>query len=236
MLRPVREECGLGCPPDIFTTNASESVNAMLKHKVDYKRNELPMFINKVMELVQEQQREVERAVVCRSKYQFREQYQHLVVAEDKWFAMNPEQRQRHLSRVQSAEVCSQSDATLSTRAEPRAESFCHGKANSCTLSVDFDSAAMQVNVPVGCLEGIWTKASALLCDGNAISPAPGQDKAARMVLSYSGKVPYLVTPKKGGGFNCDSSCPNWKALSLSAHIPLQWLKSMVSCSNFCSQ
>ena len=25
MLRSVREECGLGCPPDIFTTNASES-------------------------------------------------------------------------------------------------------------------------------------------------------------------------------------------------------------------
>ena len=34
MLCPVRMECGLGCPPDIFTTNASESVNAILKHKL----------------------------------------------------------------------------------------------------------------------------------------------------------------------------------------------------------
>ena len=31
MLRSTRVECGLGCPPDIFTTNASESVNAILK-------------------------------------------------------------------------------------------------------------------------------------------------------------------------------------------------------------
>jgi len=56
MLRSVREECGLGCPPDIFTTNASESVNAILKRKVDYKKNELPVFIDKVKELVKEQQ------------------------------------------------------------------------------------------------------------------------------------------------------------------------------------
>ena len=32
MLRSVREESGLGNPPKIFTTNASESVNALLKH------------------------------------------------------------------------------------------------------------------------------------------------------------------------------------------------------------
>ena len=48
MLRCVREECGLGCPPDIFTTNASESVSAVLKRKVDYKWSELPVFIDKL--------------------------------------------------------------------------------------------------------------------------------------------------------------------------------------------
>ena len=60
MLRPIREECGLGSLPDVFTTNQSESVNTLLKHKVDYKRSELPVFIHKVKELVAEQQREVE--------------------------------------------------------------------------------------------------------------------------------------------------------------------------------
>ena len=51
MLRPVREECGLGSPPAVFTTNASESINAMLKHKTDYKRSELPEFLDKIKEL-----------------------------------------------------------------------------------------------------------------------------------------------------------------------------------------
>ena len=34
MLKPVREEAGLGHPPVPFTTNASESLNAMIKQKV----------------------------------------------------------------------------------------------------------------------------------------------------------------------------------------------------------
>ena len=38
MLKSVREKCGLGSPPVNFTTNTSESINAMLKRKVDYKR------------------------------------------------------------------------------------------------------------------------------------------------------------------------------------------------------
>ena len=36
----------LGCPPQLFTTNASESVNAILKNKVNYKKTELPLFIS----------------------------------------------------------------------------------------------------------------------------------------------------------------------------------------------
>ena len=51
MLRPVREDAGLGCPPEAFYTNASESVNNVIKRKVDYKRSDLPQFILKLKEL-----------------------------------------------------------------------------------------------------------------------------------------------------------------------------------------
>ena len=43
MLKDVRIAAGLGYPPDIFTTNASESLNAALK-KVNYKKTEWPEF------------------------------------------------------------------------------------------------------------------------------------------------------------------------------------------------
>ena len=187
MLRSVREECGLGCPPDIFTTNASESVNAILKHKVDYKKNELPVFIDKVKELVKEQQREVERAVIGRGKYQFREEYRYLEVPESKWFTMNTEQRRNHLSKVQATQVseasenCLQVDALKSSNL---ATSELGHTGQTTSLSVDLESAAQQVRIPLKCLEGIWAKASHLLSTDSAIAPAPGQDPEARMVLS----------------------------------------------------
>ena len=48
MLRPVREEASLGSPPEAFYTNASESVNSVIKAKVQYKHSELPQFITKL--------------------------------------------------------------------------------------------------------------------------------------------------------------------------------------------
>ena len=80
---------------------------------------------------------------------------------------------------------------------------------------MDLQSASEQVNIPIKCLEGIWTKASELISTNDAIVLAPGQDSGARMVLS---KVPHMVTPKKGREFSCNSSCPNWKSMGICAH------------------
>ena len=82
MLSPVREDAGLGVPPSAFTTNASESITAMLKRKVNYKKSELVAFIQHLKELIEEQQRELERAVIRRGKYEFREEYKFLEVDE----------------------------------------------------------------------------------------------------------------------------------------------------------
>ena len=45
MLQEVREDAGLGCPPDSITTNASETANFIVKNKVDYKRNQLVEYV-----------------------------------------------------------------------------------------------------------------------------------------------------------------------------------------------
>ena len=64
MLKPVRQAAGLGSPPEHFSTNASESVNAVLKAKVDYKHSELPAFVRKIEELVKDQKTEFEQAII----------------------------------------------------------------------------------------------------------------------------------------------------------------------------
>ena len=122
-------------------------------------------------------------------------------VPESKWFTMNTEQRRNHLSKVQATQVseasenCLQVDALKSSNLAT-SESGHTGQTTS--LSVDLESAAQQVHIPLKCLEGIWAKASHLLSTDSAIAPAPGQDPEARMVLSYSGKVPPHGHTKEG--------------------------------------
>ena len=45
MLRSVRQEASPCDPPEEFTTNACESINAIVKPKVEYKKNDLPHFL-----------------------------------------------------------------------------------------------------------------------------------------------------------------------------------------------
>ena len=57
--KDLREAAGLGSPPAIFTTNSSESINAMLKSKVNYKQHEWPQFNEQLKQLVEGQRDEV---------------------------------------------------------------------------------------------------------------------------------------------------------------------------------
>ena len=65
MLKQIREDAGLGCPPDPFTTNASETANFVLKNKVDYKHNQL---LEKLKQVVDDQDKKIEKAVLQRGK------------------------------------------------------------------------------------------------------------------------------------------------------------------------
>ena len=98
LLHSQRQKAGLGTA---FTTNASEGINAVLKNKVNYKKSELPVFIDKLKQAIKEQDEEVERAVIGRGKYQFCSSYQHLERDEQEWFLrMSVEQRKAHLKKV----------------------------------------------------------------------------------------------------------------------------------------
>ena len=103
MLKSVRQRCGLGSPPVAFTTNASESVNAILKKKVDYKHSELPQFLHHLKALIDEQEREIQKAVVDRGKYALQPEYKKFKKSEDEWFLkMNETDRVHHLQRFAS--------------------------------------------------------------------------------------------------------------------------------------
>ena len=84
MLLPVRQNAGLGLHPEPFYTNSSECINNVLKVKMDYKRNELCQFVEKLHQLVDDQQQEVEKALVGIGKYNLSSECSELEIPQGK--------------------------------------------------------------------------------------------------------------------------------------------------------
>ena len=68
MLKNICSDIGLGFPPDIFTTNSSESLNAAIKRRLNYKESEWPEFNEAMKQLVLAQRDEVIRALSGRGQ------------------------------------------------------------------------------------------------------------------------------------------------------------------------
>ena len=82
----------------------------MLKVKVDYKHTELTVFVDKLHQLIEDQQREVEKAMVSSGKYCLQSSYKHLSVPQNQWFAMTKERRKRCLKKFNEMAVLAVSD------------------------------------------------------------------------------------------------------------------------------
>ena len=90
--------------------------------------------------------------------------------------------------------------------------------STTAQLSVRPEDFHSGLKIPLAAIPGIWKKAEELLSDPNAISPAPGYDSRCKMVMSWSGKRPHLITCTKQGKYTCDSECPNWKSMNICSH------------------
>lgn len=129
MLLPVCEQAGLGSPPDPFYNNASECINNVIKVKVDYKKNELPVFISKVLDLIEEQQQEAEKAVLGNGKYVLR--CSSLEVPQQKWYTMSREMRKQHLKRFNNASITCLYEKSLKALKSSSAEMTTHSQESS---------------------------------------------------------------------------------------------------------
>lgn len=207
MRKDLRIKAGLGSPPKMFTTNASESINAVLKQKVNFKESEWPEFNDKVKMLVKQQREEVIRALSGRGQYRLSPNYSHFAVSVSEWTKMRPEQRRNIIAKFDNA--------TLKSRLL-----LTHGGGTASvekTLSVTAeDSGITKLTLPT--LEHMWDKAEKLLSSKNAITLAPGDDPTARMVLSSSLPLPHLVKRGSGSQYVCDSRCINWASSGICSH------------------
>ena len=205
MIRPLREQVGLGSPPAPYYTNDIESKNNILKQHLQRKASQLPEFVESMKALIIEQRSEIEKAVAMYGEYQVVARHSNLACERQKWFKMSERQRQSKINRFMKAPI-----ALLSR--------------------VDSDED-VQMRTPLDCLllpsnmaKTIWSRANAIVGDETAIVQAPG-DETAYIVKSTSGQKPHYVRPAKGGGYLCDD-CLGYKSAKICAHTVAASLKT----------
>jgi len=69
MIQSVRKAAYFGDPPEMFYTNASESINNVLKLKVDRRSQSLVEFVDHAQELVSVYEKNIERAFEQRGEW-----------------------------------------------------------------------------------------------------------------------------------------------------------------------
>ena len=220
MRKDLREEAGLGSPPTIFTTNASESINAVLKHKVNYKESEWPTFNESIRQLAK-QQREVIRSLSGRGQYRLLPQFSHYGVLTSSWARMRSDQRSQAVKQFDNVSIANKNpQASTSHTPGPSAPSVApcgSTSSKSKQLSISIEHCGI-TKLSLATLQGMWRKAESLLCTANAITPAPGSSVKARMVLSSSSEFPHLVQERSSGQYECDERCLNWSSSGICSH------------------
>ena len=213
MRKDLRESAGLGSPPSKFTTNASESLNAAIKRKVNFQESELPEFNDQMRQYAESQREEVIQALSGRGQFRLCHDVSH-GVSTQVWVKMTTQQRREAVSAFENAQL----PTTQSADKGPSSISII--PSSQAVLSVTAEDSVI-TSIPFVTLMFMWNKAADLLSASNVITPAPGDDSKARMVICRSQVVPHHVRSCFSGRFLCDKNCPQWMS---SRYVLTHWL------------
>ena len=226
MLRNIRSDAGLGFPPDIFTTNSSESLNAAIKRRLNYKESEWPEFNEAMKQFVLAQRDEVIRALSGHGQFQLDREYAHLIVSPQQWIKMKPEQRKELIKQFDSMKVKCPSQEMVTPPVslqnqmpQTSLSQLRNEEANQAVnhMSISADNSNI-LSLPKVTLEAMWDKANEYIKSKVDVVAAPGSDHKAKMVTSRSGSFPHFVQVVAPGHYICDKNCLQWTSSQICSH------------------
>ena len=233
----IRSMCGLGFPPKVYTQNASESMNRLVKANEDAKLAKKPdgllPFIEHIRAEVKRQQDEQFLAVIGRGEYQLTEDFSILGINEKDVFRMSAKQRDALKKKFFSASMSDPSRHGVTKEKEVATEKM---------LSITVENAQI-IEIPYPVLNGMFSKAATTVNDPSALWKVPtsgGGDSSCPvrfMVHSQTSRDPYTVfIYPKTGKVQCDKGCVNWATYTMCSHTlaaaeKMGTLKEFLKCS-----
>ena len=212
----IRSMCGLGFPPKVYTQNASECMNRLVKadenSKFTKKAAGLPASIERIRSEIKRQNDEQFLAVINRGEYKLTEEFSHLGVEERDFFRMSEQQRKALKVKFFSA---SMSDSRGDLAQEERCNNIDH------SLSIPPEKAQI-IEIPFPVLKGMFDKAAEIVNDESAMWKVPndrGEPTLRVMVHSKSSRDPHQVeVHPTTGKAQCDKGCVNWATYGMCSH------------------
>jgi hypothetical protein len=197
----------LGLSHEKYTQNNSESLNALVKRYVSFKKQDLLQFVIDLEECVLEQKNEAHKAIVGMGRWKLLSEHNHFKRDSAEWFTTMSNQ-----SKVDALESLGNSSQSNFSSVQP--------SSPSCSYS--------RLSMPYSCLAGLlsegellsmWNKAESLLNDRKVLK-APGINNKTRWIASDSASAPHVVTvlPANKNRYVCDQSCVGWKTRNICSH------------------
>ncbi len=237
MIASVRKNAGLGDPPDAFYTNDVESENCIIKREVEFKKSDIPSFVQKMHNLEQKQAKDAESALFEHGPYSLAPAYKSLRIEQHKWFKLNAKQRESFIHKFWNTQVndgnpiqpevldveqifngmtedalhsspATQDDPDTSAVFTPTSTSVLSVATSDCQIS----------GIPAMQMQGMLEKAERLLCDPGSIIPAPSNTPNSFCVRSESNKKSHFVYQLQSSGKTICEDCPQWFSSSICAH------------------
>ena len=238
MLKSLRVAAGLGNPPQPYYTNDVECHNNVIKQQTNYRAQELPQFIDSMKRMIENQKKEVERAIVGMGEYKISSEFSELQVDTRNFFQMSEAQREKVIKRFYSARFKTIPDEVATNQTAKNVRS---AECESCDDATKFDNSTIHDSSDSDCskeecddnpllqlsslpeyvADKIWSESQQLAMSKNSVCISPGcSDGSAWLVQSNneSRHRPFFVECKKNGHIVCEQSCMLFHSCNICAH------------------
>ena len=205
----IRSMCGLGDPPTLYTQNANECINRVIKAEQDPKSSKqtaLLPYIERIRTEVTRQHEEQFLAVLGLGQYRLSDEFSFMRVEEKNFFRMNDSQKKALKKKFFTAPV-----------SEPRQRDV---QTLHDELSVSAEKSGI-ISVPFPVLDAMFTKAATYDRDGDKTWKVPAEEDnrgLSQTYLVHSRSNANRGKTKKTNRVQCDKACVNWSTYTLCSH------------------
>ena len=208
-------------PPDVYTQNASESMNKLVKEedKDDgssrRKKKTVCDIVERLRKLVERQEQEQFLAVLGKGEYKVVDEYRHLEVGDD-YYCMTASQKAALKKEFFTCQQIVRETQTV-------VDSDIPGFTSPPALSVQPENSQI-ISVPYSVLKELFPEASHILHSPNSLVQSPTLTLEARkedlwfVASKEDASRPHSVKVSDTGRVTCDERCIRWARHNICSH------------------